>query len=79
MLSRDRQPMPSFVKAELINRDLLSDYRNRPGYQQNDYLMWINSAKTEATKQKRLNQMLEELKVGGVYMKMDHPASKKTK
>ncbi|HSH04861.1 MAG TPA: YdeI/OmpD-associated family protein, partial [Anaerolineae bacterium] len=45
--------------------------------QQNDYLGWINRAKRPATKQKRLNQMLDELEQGGVYMKMDHPPSKK--
>jgi len=26
---------------------------------------------------KRLAQMIDELKKGGVYMRMDHPASKK--
>jgi hypothetical protein len=26
---------------------------------------------------KRLNQMIDELRKGGVYMRMDHPASKK--
>jgi uncharacterized protein with von Willebrand factor type A (vWA) domain len=29
------------------------------------------------TKQKRLDQMLDELRRGGVYMKMNHPPSKK--
>jgi uncharacterized protein YdeI (YjbR/CyaY-like superfamily) len=40
----------------------------RPPYQQNDYIGWITLAKLESTKQKRLNQMLDELKKGGVYM-----------
>ena len=35
-----------------------------------DYLMWINTAKREETKQKRLAQMLDELERGGVYMHM---------
>ena len=39
--------------------------------QRNDYLMWINNAKREATKQKRLDQMLDELERGGVYMRME--------
>ena len=39
-------------------------------YQQNDYIGWINRAQQEATKQKRLNQMLDELERGGVYMNM---------
>jgi hypothetical protein len=33
-------------------------------------LLWINKVKTDATKQKHLQQMLEELAAGGVYMGM---------
>jgi uncharacterized protein YdeI (YjbR/CyaY-like superfamily) len=76
-LQRDKHPMPSFVKAALEDNDLMQDYLERPAYQQNDYIGWINRAKQEATKQKRLNQMLVELKQGGLYMKMAHPASAK--
>ena len=60
-----------------MRESLMVAYRERPAYQQNDYIGWINSAKRDETKQKRLNQMLAELKQGGVYMKMDHPPSKK--
>jgi uncharacterized protein YdeI (YjbR/CyaY-like superfamily) len=45
-------------------------YRERPEYQQNDYLGWIARAKREETKDKRLAQMLDELEKGGVYMGM---------
>lgn len=76
-LQRDRQRMPSFVKAALESSALMQDYLQRPAYQQNDYIGWINQAKQQSTKQKRLNQMLAELKQGGVYMKMVHPASAK--
>ena len=69
--------MPSFVKAALEDNALMQDYLKRPAYQQNDYLGWINQAKQESTKERRLNQMLVELKKGGVYMKMAHPASVK--
>lgn len=55
----------------------MQDYLDRPAYQQNDYIGWINQAKQEATKQKRLKQMLSELKQGGIYMKMAHTASAK--
>lgn len=74
-LQRDRNPMPSFVKTALEEHALMQDYLDRPAYQQNDYIGWINQAKQDATKQKRLNQMLAELKQGGVYMKMSHSAS----
>lgn len=69
-LSRERQPMPAFVKRALTEQGLMAAYRERPPYQQNDYLMWINSAKLEATKQKRLAQMVAELQLGTRYMRM---------
>lgn len=69
--------MPAFVEEALRVEGLFEDYRSRPDYQQNDYLLWINQAKREETKKKRLKQMLEELRKGGVYMKMAHPPSVK--
>ena len=77
-LRRPRYPMPTFVKEALLQRGLMEAYRSRPPYQQNDYIGWINQAKTKETKEKRLNQMLDELESGGVYMKMAHPSSNKT-
>lgn len=76
-LQRERHPMPGFVKEALEDNGLMQDYHSRPAYQQNDYIGWISQAKQEETKKKRLNQMLSELKQGGVYMKMAHPASAK--
>lgn len=72
-----RYPMPDFIKQALEERGLMDEYRNRPEYQQNDYIGWINRAKLQETKEKRLHQMLDELEVGGVHMKMVHPSSKK--
>jgi uncharacterized protein YdeI (YjbR/CyaY-like superfamily) len=71
-LSRPLQPMPDFVKQALIENDLLEAYLQRPPYQQNDYIGWINRAKRMETKQKRLDQMLYELARGDLYMKMDY-------
>jgi len=76
-LERPRYPMPDFVKLALEERSLMDAYRARPAYQQNDYIGWINRAKRQETKEKRLQQMLDELEVGGIYMKMEHPASAK--
>ena len=78
-LKRPRHPMPNFVKQALEERSLMGDYRERPAYQRNDYIGWINGAKLQKTKEKRLCQMLDELDVGGVYMKMVHPPSDKKK
>ena len=69
-LVRERQPMPAFVRDAIEERKLGARYEERPAYQRNDYLMWINNAKREETKQKRLAQMLDELQRGGVYMRM---------
>jgi uncharacterized protein YdeI (YjbR/CyaY-like superfamily) len=55
----------------------MDDYNARPAYQRNDYIGWIERAKQTKTKEKRLAQMLSELKAGGVYMKMKHNASRK--
>ncbi|MDC9825698.1 YdeI/OmpD-associated family protein [Devosia sp. ZB163] len=41
-----------------------------PAHPRNDYLLWINKAKREATKHKHLAQMLDELEIGGVYTGM---------
>ena len=77
-LKRPRHPMPDFVKRALEERGLMGAYKARPAYQQNDYIGWINQAKRQETKEKRLRQMLDELELGGVYMNMEHPASRKT-
>lgn len=77
-LKRPRHPMPDFVKRALEERGLMEAYKKRPAYQQNDYVGWINQAKRQETKEKRLRQMLDELEMGGVYMNIEHPASRKT-
>ncbi len=76
-LSRPIHPMPQFVAAALEQNGLIDDYNSRPAYQQNDYIGWITTAKQPETQLKRLNQMLKELRIGGIYMGMDHPPSKK--
>lgn len=76
-LTRPLNPMPEFVERALKDRGVLGEYFERPAYQQNDYIGWINQAKRQETKEKRLRQMLDELERGGVYMNMEHPASKK--
>jgi uncharacterized protein YdeI (YjbR/CyaY-like superfamily) len=63
-----RYPMPDFIRDALNEHGLMDAYRARPLYQQNDYVGWITRAKLETTRQKRLNQMLDELKGGNLYM-----------
>ncbi|HTN40775.1 MAG TPA: YdeI/OmpD-associated family protein, partial [Asticcacaulis sp.] len=62
--------MPDDVRKLLKDRGLYHRYEARPPYQQNDYLGWIEQAKREGTRHNRIEQMLDELKAGGLYMKM---------
>jgi len=75
-LKRPLLPMPEFVRAALESRNLIEAYLRRPAYQQNDYVGWITRAKMPATRQKRLEQMLDELFRGDVYMKMSYRPKK---
>ena len=76
-LKRAIQPIPEFVAKALRENGLEDQYRARPPYQQNDYLSWITRAVREATKQKRLQQMLDELTAGDCYMGMAWSASRR--
>lgn len=67
---RKREIMPDFVSQALADRGLRDRYDARPPYQRNDYLLWINKAKRDETRRKHLDQMLEELESGDVYMGM---------
>lgn len=69
-LKRKKLAMSDDIKEALVNNDLYLVYKERPPYQQNDYIGWIKRAKRNETKEKRLLQMLEELKDGDRYMKM---------
>lgn len=62
--------MPREVADALSARGLEEAYAARPPNQRNDYLGWIAGAKREATRERRLAQMLDELERGGVYMNM---------
>ena len=74
---RERHHMPNDIAAALKSSGLCADYNARPAYQRNDYIGWINRAKTSETRIKRLEQMLTELAQGGIYMGMEHKASRK--
>jgi Bacteriocin-protection, YdeI or OmpD-Associated len=73
MPSRPRYEMPDFIGEALHQHKLMDAYRSRPPYQQNDYIgtLCVTPARLEATRKKRLNQMLDELKGGKLYMNME--------
>lgn len=69
-MKREIHEMPEEIRSALEARQVMAAYRARPAYQQNDYVGWITRAKLPATRAKRLEQMLDELERGGVYMRM---------
>lgn len=69
-LTRTIHPMPDFVRDRLTAEALMDEYDVRPDYQRNDYIGWIMQAKRDETRQKRLTQMLDELRQGDAYMRM---------
>jgi len=71
--------MPSYIKKALLDKRLVEAYHERPAYQRNDYIGWIIQGMRESTRQRRLLQMLDELKKGNVYMKMAHKVLKRYK
>lgn len=75
-MKRPRHTMPDYMRSALEKRRLMDTYKKRPPYQQNDYIAWITRAKLDATKEKRLSQMLEELEKGDVYMNMEYGRKK---
>ena len=77
VLKRKKYSMPAYIKDALLSSRTLDRYLERPAYQQNDYIGWITRAKRDETKKKRLDQMLDELKRGDVYMKMDWSPGRK--
>jgi uncharacterized protein YdeI (YjbR/CyaY-like superfamily) len=78
-LKRPLQEMPDEVRNALTKTGLRTVYEERPPYQRNDYLWWINSAKKPATKQRRLEKMLDELSAGHGYMGMSWSAKSRAK
>jgi uncharacterized protein YdeI (YjbR/CyaY-like superfamily) len=73
-LKRPIHPIPDDIHRALLQQGLLQAYQQRPAYQQNDYIGWITRAKHQETRDKRLQQMLDELAVGNRYMRMPYLA-----
>jgi uncharacterized protein YdeI (YjbR/CyaY-like superfamily) len=69
-LKRPLNRMPAWIRQALVDAKLMDAYRHRPPYQRNDYLGWIIRPKMESTRLRHLEQMLDELKQGDVYMNM---------
>lgn len=68
---RPRFPMPEDIAQRLADSELTDAYNARPPYQRNDYIGWIIQAKRPETREKRISQMMEELKLS-LYMGMPY-------
>lgn len=66
--------MPDYVEQALNAEGLRHLFNQRPWYQRNGCLGWIDRAKREDTRMRRLQQTPDELRAGDVYMKVlgDH-------
>lgn len=73
---RPRHPMPDYISEALRQAGLSEQYEARPPYQRNDYIGWITQARRTETQQKRIDQMLDELRSGDAYMGMAYKAKK---
>ncbi|MFT4145943.1 MAG: YdeI/OmpD-associated family protein [Mobilitalea sp.] len=73
-LKRDIYPIPDDVMQIFNSTGTFSAYKLRPPYQQNDYIGWIGRAKRNETREKRINQMVAELRTGDTYMGMRYNA-----
>ncbi|MBT8198002.1 MAG: YdeI/OmpD-associated family protein [Acidimicrobiia bacterium] len=71
MTRRPRYPMPADVARALDAAGVRDEYDERPPYQRNDYIGWVTRAKRPETRQRRIDQMIDELRAGDVYMKME--------
>jgi uncharacterized protein YdeI (YjbR/CyaY-like superfamily) len=74
-LKRERHTIPDDILEAFKKRKLWDEYSERPPYQQNDYIGWITAAKRPETRQKRLDQMLDELDRGDAYMNMPYKSA----
>lgn len=59
--------LPDDMLIEMRAYGLEEAYEARPYYQQKGYIQWIDQAKHDATRQKRITKMIEELQEGS-YM-----------
>lgn len=68
--------LPPYIKTVLKKEGLLQKYEEQIFTYRKGYLQWIEQAKTEETKQKRINIMLKELHTGKEYMGMERSDKK---
>lgn len=73
----EKLELPEDIKRALETNHVRADFDARPAHQKSEYIAWITRAKEPNLRAKRLKQMLQELDHGGVFMRDDHPGSRK--
>ncbi len=71
MTARPRHAMPDDVRDALETSGMRKACDARPPYQRNDTNGWITKVKAPETRAAHIEQMLDELRRGNAYMKMD--------
>lgn len=59
--------IPQEIQNILIQQNIVEQFKKRPPYQQQGYIKGIVEAKRLTTKEKRIHQMIDELKVTHLY------------
>ena len=53
--------LPKELKKALQEKSLLSNYHNLPDSRKKRYIYWLESAKKDETKQRRIKKILDEI------------------
>ncbi len=74
---RPEQWIPADVLEALVAGKVINEFNDRPKDQRTKYVEWIGESDGEGERAARASQMVEELREGGVFLGMPHPASRK--
>jgi uncharacterized protein YdeI (YjbR/CyaY-like superfamily) len=56
--------LPDFIKNTILEKNIHETWESLTPIQRNEYICWVTMAKQEATKEKRLRIMVENLSGG---------------
>lgn len=56
--------LPDFIKKEILAKKIHETWESLTPIQRNEYICWVTMAKQDATKEKRLRIMIENLSDG---------------
>lgn len=74
MTADSKLRLPVDIAHALRAHALEAIFAARPPQQRHEYVGWINAAKLDTTRAKRLQQLLDELRDGTLRMNMEYVA-----